>query len=226
MQGMDGLKRFAETLRRRREEQDAWASANPELAVAWDEAIGEDQERRAQAERLRERASAMRRTGAPERALEIIVRDAVRDTAAVRAVREWLNGGSTFLVLTGGTGAGKTLAACLALEKGGRFERAVAAGRLGLYGDEDVARMKALRETRMLVLDDLGAEFAGDVWRAQFDELVDERYGNRLGTVITTNLSPAALKERYGARVADRIRHDGQVVACGSESLRAPGGGS
>lgn len=208
-----------------------WEAQHPVIAEAWNAAIRLDREWIPAEERRRaERDSALGRLArneVPERIRVMLVDGPVSETSAVRAVRDWIAGKQTFLVLAGGTGAGKTLAACLSLMgRPGVFERAVSAGRLGLYGEDDVARMRMLRRAKTLVLDDLGAEFAGDVWRAQFDELIDERYGDRLRTVITTNLSPAALKERYGARVADRIRHDGQVVACGSESLRAPGRGS
>lgn len=204
---------------------DAWERENPDLARDWRDALDEDRRRWDAALIRSERTVALYRAGVPQRVVDVIVDGDVRATPAAVAVRDWLTGGKAFLVLTGGTGAGKSVAACLALESGGIFERAVSAARLGLYGDDDVKRMRSLRRTRVLVLDDLGAEFSGDVWRAQFDELVDERYGARHRTIITTNLSPDAVRERYGARVADRIRHDGTVVACGAESLRAPGGG-
>lgn len=221
----DALGRLKATWRRQREEMDAWVAANPVLARAWDEAVEEGEARKRAAQARASMEWQLQRAGTPARLMTILMGDGLRETPAVRAVRDWMDGERTFLVLTGGTGAGKTLAACQALGRGGLFERAVAAGRLGLYGDDDVARMRSLRRAKVLVLDDLGAEFAGDVWRAQFDELVDERYGQQRRTVITTNLSPEALRERYGARVVDRLRHDGLVVACGSESLRKPGGG-
>lgn len=220
----NSLERFISGVRRQREQLDAWAAAHPELAAAWDAAQIEDDARR-EAQRLRgSREWALREAGVPPRNLSLLLDGGLRETTAVKAVRAWQGSRRTFLVLSGGAGAGKTVAACLALMGGGVFERCVSAGRLGLYGAEDVARMRALRRARVLVLDDLGAEFQTDVWRAQFDELADERYGHQRRTVITTNLAPEIIRERYGARVADRIRHDGQVIACGVESLRRPGG--
>jgi len=225
MNGMNALQRLTEGWRLERERLAEWEAANPEIAAAWSDAAEEGERRKSERQRRESADWALRDARVPERVRAVLTAGADK-TPAVLAVLRWLEGSRSFLLLAGGTGTGKTIAACHALERGGVFERAVSAGRLGLYGDEDVARMRALRRARVLVLDDLGAEFAGDVWRAQFDELVDERYGDRLRTVITTNLSPDAVRERYGARVADRIRHDGQVVTCGAESLRTPGGGA
>jgi DNA replication protein DnaC len=59
-----------------------------------------------------------------------------------------------------------------------------------------------------MVIDDLGVEYLdkNGNFLQRLDELIDERYSNYRQTIITTNLNVKAFKERYGERVADRIR--------------------
>lgn len=150
----------------------------------------------------------------------------LRETAAIEGVRQREREGQTFLVLCGPVGVGKTFAAQLALklaaEKGrtGHWARAVELTRLSLFDAADRARVEEMRTAAFLVIDDLGVETIHDPWVQTLDDVIDARYAARLPTVITTNLDPGRLKERYGARIADRIRHDGLVMSCGTESLR------
>lgn len=71
---------------------------------------------------------------------------------------------------------------------------------------------------RMLVIDDLGVETASDGFLAGLDEIVDGFYSadpdlcRRL--VITTNTTADEFEERYGVRVADRVRERGLWVPC------------
>jgi DNA replication protein DnaC len=217
----NALARFMETCRRQREELQQWTAANPELARDWDAALVEEEDRKRARQERGAIEWALSEARVPSRAREAW-EDGLRETEAVKALHRWLESGRTFLLLTGGPGTGKTVASVEAVArlKRARFARAVETCRLGLYTHGDVERMAELRRCRLLVLDDLGAEFLSDVWLSQFDELVDYRYGERLRTVFTSNLTPESFRDRYGARVADRIRHDGQVVRCGDLSLR------
>src|SRR5690606_41573051 len=54
--------------------------------------------------------------------------------------------------------------------------------------------------------------------------LIDDRHEMRRPTVITSNLSPEEFRQRYGERIADRIRQMGLVVLCVGESLRRKAG--
>jgi DNA replication protein DnaC len=70
--------------------------------------------------------------------------------------------------------------------------------------------LTALERQRHLVIDDLGVEY-GDksgVWQSRIDALLDARYRDYRKTIITTNLDPKAIAERYGQRVGDRLRED------------------
>lgn len=108
-------------------------------------------------------------------------------------------------------------------------------------GDDRPTRSEILRY-QALVLDDIGAEYAdaSGNYRVDFDELVDRYYADDRVLVITTNLlysSPEArtrlkakgvtvdetaptFSERYGERVADRIRECGRWVGSSSASMR------
>ncbi len=85
-----------------------------------------------------------------------------------------------------------------------------------------------MRTCRTLVLDDLGTEYASDKapMRVHLDGVLNRRYAHRLATVLTSNLDEAGVAERLGARIWDRIVHDGLVVRTGVESLRRPGAGA
>lgn len=225
----------------------AWEAANPELAAAWNAAREEDEARRVakeeaaaqEARRKHVRQTAPKRLiamGAPSRCVEVW--DAgVAATKATRAVERMREEGKTFLLLSGGTGAGKTVAAVSAMaahlmedtreDVPTIFVRASECARLGLYDADDKRLTSQMHAAGLLVVDDLGAEFMseGSVWRTLLDELVDARYGERRATVLTTNLDAAGFKARYGERIADRIRHSGIIEACGDLSLRERGKG-
>ncbi len=56
-----------------------------------------------------------------------------------------------------------------------------------------------------LILDDLGAENSSKFTNSQLFNLIEKRLLKRLPTVITSNLSPNDLKERYSERISSRI---------------------
>lgn len=199
----------------------AWCVANPELAAAWDEGLREDAVRSMLAKDRARHLAALMASGMPRRAVEAW-EAGLQVSPAVDAAQAFLGSRKTFLLLMGSAGAGKTVATAEALKDGGLFVRAVELSRLSAYDAEDRARMERVHTSRLLVLDDLGAEMLHDGWRPMLDELVDVRYGARRPTIITTNLDSQTFKARYGERVADRIRHDGLVEKCGDKSRRVP----
>lgn len=79
------------------------------------------------------------------------------------------------------------------------------------YADEPDP-LVSLRGVPMLVLDDLGREKATDWVLERLYVLIDERYGHKLPTVVTTNYSLDELAHRdYGAMVS-RLTETGTVV--------------
>ncbi len=120
-----------------------------------------------------------------------------------------------WLVLLGGYGAGKThLAAAIANYNLSR-ERPVmfvvtpdlldhlraAFGPSSESGVDE--RLETIRETPLLVLDDLGAHHSTPWAQEKLFQILNHRYNHRLPTVITTNQRLAALDPRIASRLAD-----------------------
>lgn len=179
------------------------------------------------------------RCAVPSRLVDVIASGA-EETPVVQATRKWLDSDASFLLLHGETGGGKSLAAALVFERardtvrwvGGEMQRwnsgdcyFIAASELsrGSYFDDDSRRLiRHLKRVRFLVLDELGAELASAPYLSTLDEVMTERFGDaRRRTVLTSNVSarrpandkPSPFEERYGSRIARRIRESGTVVA-------------
>lgn len=163
-----------------------------------------------------------------------------RDTAPLTLVREGVKG---TVVLSGGAGSGKTVAAAwwilVSLRDPARWDQRdydeheirrrgplpefITAAHLARWERYSDAEMNRLLYAPELVIDDLGVEFAdkSGSFLATLDEVVNCRYGNELPTLITTNLDAAAFKSRYGERIADRIRQSGRFAnVSAAKSLR------
>lgn len=200
----------------------------------------EERERRAKVEvLLREqdaRIAAERRESAikslPERLRSVAT--APEETKALSETKEFLNSASTILVLAGGVGTGKTIAAAWAIveSRGGKYVKAIELSQHGLYGEENQGFWDDLRATPLLVIDDLGTEprdekgFAA----ANFDALMDHRYDHCRKTILTTNLTDETFKQVYctgfGVRLLDRIREVGHFVRVPGQSMRRRPGAS
>ena len=186
-----------------------------------------------------EQAAQLRRAGVPD----VIARrlaEPLDQTEALRAADEWHAGTRSTLLLAGGVGSGKTLAAAKTIaehfdvlrpwlrEKGDmpptiRWRSAFFVSlewltdRSLFQEDDRLARMRAL-ETSLLVLDDVGTE-RGD-GEAALRDLLSTRMAAGRRTVLTTNLSGAVFSERYRERIMSRIRGEGVIVQCGRVDLR------
>lgn len=210
-----------EKSRQWRAELTAWEAEHPALSAAWDDALAVDAQRTEAQRAARREVMRLHSAGVPHVAAQRVV-TGLDDTPSVAFTRTWHASGRTFLLLFGGPGTGKTMAAAWACHqrRGALFTRALDACALGLFTPEGMATMERLRSADFLVLDDMGAEFMSDVWRAQLDALIDVRYSERRGTIITSNLDAAKFRERYGERIADRLRHDGMMFRSCDASMR------
>lgn len=80
------------------------------------------------------------------------------------------------------------------------------------------------KNERFLLLDDLGAEpekcisFGEELY--PMVKLLSHRYNYMLTTIIATNLGLDQIRERYGARVADRLTEMFDVIVYSEESFR------
>lgn len=166
--------------------------------------------RREQSRRERAKWSALSANGFPLRAIEEARSADVTDPVLCR-VAAWDAEATSILVISGGYGVGKTVAAtwwAATRESPPCFLRASTFAAASRY-DHDAR--EHWYGASALVLDDLGAEFADakGSFQTDLDELVDVFYGDRRPLLITTNCTSTEFKSRYGGRVIDRIRESG-----------------
>jgi DNA replication protein DnaC len=163
------------------------------------------------------RAAAIREIGIPPKDLALFQAGTITRTRAV----EELEAPGVLICLSGNPGSGKTTAAGyrLYLAGCGMF---VKAARLSRWPRYDEAEMERLFTRNPIVIDDLGTEYqdAKGNFMAILDEVIDVRYDHSAPTIITTNLDATAFKERYGERIADRIRESGRFVSLSAASMR------
>lgn len=162
--------------------------------------------------------------GVPELHIRHVYDNAPAPCDALDAVRDFISGPQTLLVLSGGVGTRKSGSACWALsQRAGRYVTADDLSRLAAAKDEEgVVAYRKAKKAQLLVVDDLGGEYLDEKgWFARvFNSLIDHRYSACLKTIITTNLDPAKFKANYGERVADRIRESGRFLEVGGQSVR------
>lgn len=85
-------------------------------------------------------------------------------------------------------------------------------------------QLTAYQTIPLLFLDDLGRE-PTEVMRygnvtSPITELLEYRYNQRLTTIVTTNLEPSEIREKYGDRIADRFNEMFVVVSYTGNSYR------
>lgn len=81
-----------------------------------------------------------------------------------------------------------------------------------------------LKQSLALGIDDLGCEALeimefGNV-KEPVKELLEHRYDRQAFTVITTNLTPQQITERYGTRVGDRLSEMMNIIVFSEKSYR------
>lgn len=168
-----------------------------------------------------DRRAELKRYGISERVLKVVLDGNPVETEAVKLLRAAFARDEKIclVVLQGGVGCGKSCSAALwAIEHGARWITAKDLARTSTYDDD----FRSVERARRLVIDDLGTEYADQkgFFLSNLDGLIDARYADELPTVITTNVSAAEFKSRYGERIADRIRGSGAWVEVGGGSLR------
>ena len=195
--------------------------SDEEWAARAEAARAEEERRAAQLEAgiAERRRARLEEAGIPAKDLALLAD--LRETDALATARAWLAGDRAILVLAGGKGVGKTTAASWIASQspGASFLDAWRLMRVDTY---DEATMSRLERCPLLVLDDMGGEYADAKGKlaSLVDGLVNARYADMRRTVVTTNLPAAQFKARYGERVADRIREVGVFVELKGESLR------
>jgi DNA replication protein DnaC len=220
--------------------EDRWISSHQaEIQAAKDE-----RERAAQQERL---ARLQLTTGLPPYFEGYTLESFPGDKSALAACREWLKQepAQQGLVLLGSFGTGKTsLAAALLHEwyvKLGRYGMFIAGGELlerlrpGLVHDERL--MIKMRDTPLLVVDDIGAEQPTEWTREQWFNIIQHRHNHLKPTILTSNhpsrelsnmdVPPGVetLEDRIGERAVQRLldRAAFRVLIVKGKNLRKVG---
>lgn len=156
------------------------------------------------------------------------------DTKAVKCVADWLElRPGKHLVLRGGVGVGKSVAACVAVKAWTEPDiRETPEGPTVVEHWQDVAWLRpdqvvsavlhayddaAPKLRPKMVIDDLGLETKPGFIEAMC-ELLD-RSGHTL--LITTNMTKAQMRERYvDQRLLDRLRHTAMAIDIVGKSMR------
>jgi len=137
-----------------------------------------------------------------------------------------------FLIFQGPPGTGKTHLACALmrnlLHDGASclYVSAIDAIRMlreGWRRDSDESELdilKALARYDLLVLDEIGVQFATDAERIQMFDILNRRYADLRPTVLITNLKVPEIEETLGERVFDRFREVATVVTFDWPSFR------
>ena len=71
-----------------------------------------------------------------------------------------------------------------------------------------------------LIIDDLGTEYANTAIDSQFFTCINERLLQKKAVIISSNLSPSHLKEKYEERIASRISGNYQILRLIGEDIR------
>jgi len=141
--------------------------------------------------------------------------------------KKFATGRAGFLVLSGPIyGNGKSFAAvCIMREfRGGTFRtqtELLSKIRANYGTGKSQNIVDTFKQTKLLVLDDVGT---GGGYRDELPlihEILDYRHGHRMKTVLTTNLNRAELAEAIGARMADRFRASAHLLDFKGKSRRA-----
>jgi DNA replication protein DnaC len=83
----------------------------------------------------------------------------------------------------------------------------------------------AVKNTTLLVLDDVGSERVNDWVQEKLFVIINHRHDYHMETIFTSNLSPAQLVRHLGERTAWRILEMCAVVHLDGPNLRLPDAG-
>ena len=78
-----------------------------------------------------------------------------------------------------------------------------------------------LRETKLLVIDDLGGEHTSAPWvLPKVNSIITERYNRKKPIIITTNMTKNELVNTYSGRIIDRLKSTNFYIAFNAKSKR------
>lgn len=140
------------------------------------------------------------------------------------------------LIFTGGTGTGKTfLSSCIAkefLDNGFSVLYLSASKLASVLEDRKFGRGDAefneeyvnfIHECDLLIIDDLGTEYAFGYSQSLIFDILEERTINGKRNVLSTNLSLGELSAKYSPRFYSRLMQDYKIILFKGEDLRTKG---
>lgn len=86
--------------------------------------------------------------------------------------------------------------------------------------DDSLPDTSWLYDCDLLIIDDLGTELVNSFVESEFFHIVNERILGRKSTVISTNLNPSSLSDRYTERTASRIISTYDIIQLTGEDIR------
>ena len=133
------------------------------------------------------------------------------------------------LLFSGGTGLGKTfLSACIArtVAEGGFSVVYDTAGKL--FSDFEAAKFQTSEQTQarttkyldcdLLIIDDLGTEMTTQFTQSALYQVVNTRLMAARPVIISTNLSPTELEDRYSPQIVSRLLGSYELLTfCGND---------
>jgi hypothetical protein len=184
------------------------------LQRQWAESVSAKEE----AERLTRRLA----KGTPIRLWPLLDSGELLVTEAMSAVTTFRDDQSSFLVLAGGLGTGKTVAGawlCDSHAGPALFLDSTEIARAPWYNNPGQGQWESVD---VLTIDDLGVEYvdAKGWFLMVLDGVMNARYNRGVKTIITTNLTLERFKGRYRERMMDRIHEAGRFVELKGPNLR------
>ena len=88
------------------------------------------------------------------------------------------------------------------------------------YPKESFAQRESLLSCELLIIDDLGTELTSAFTLEQLYSIINERLINNLSTVISTNLMPGQINQRYGERIFSRLSKDYDFIKLIGKDIR------
>ena len=93
-----------------------------------------------------------------------------------------------------------------------------------IRSDNDYKEQSSYRDSvitcELLIIDDLGSEMSNTFTETQLYSIINERLLKGLSTVISSNLSPKNLHDRYGDRIFSRFMKDYDFIKLIGSDIR------
>lgn len=171
------------------------------------------------------------KTGLPIRFNEISwddLREDDNNKTAFKRAKEWTNAlpfpkvfGLYLFSPEAGTGKTSIAAACMnSASSNGINTHFLRASKIALIKED--TELEKLKNSRVLIIDDLDKVRGTDFGIERLFELIDHRHSEMLPTLITANMGPDAIASKYGSSLASRLcdKTSFKVVFVGGKDRR------